>query len=345
MLKRLSHHITALSIIATVCSCAPQQPIRLIGEAQGTYYTIIYYDKEQRNLHEAIDSLLKDFDMTASLWEESSLIRRVNRNEDSIVNSLYADMLQKSVDINCLTGGKFDCTIGPLVNAWGFGFKNEQLPSAQTIDSLRQYTGVQPRLDTSADGQIKIIKPSPFTEIDFNAIAQGYTSDMVAKFLENKGIDSYIVDIGGEVIAHGYKPNGESWVVGVEQPAKNKYSSPEIALSVRLDNMAVVTSGSYRKYHEKDGMRYSHTIDPSTGYPVNHTLLSVTVIDTTSWRADALATAFMVMGKDSSLAFMESHPEAVPTKAVMFIYSEGDENKIYSTKEFTSLIKNRQRTI
>ena len=163
---------------------------------------------------------------------------------------------------------------------------------------------------------------------------------MVSHFLESKGISNYIVDIGGEVYAKGEKPDGTPWRVGIERPAENQYSAPEIETTIDVRNKAIVTSGSYRKYYEKDGIRYSHTIDPTTGRPVTHSLLSVTVVDTAAWRADALATAFMVMGLDRAKEFIDAHSNDRGTQAVFFIYSEGGEYRHYSTPGFKSLINN-----
>lgn len=309
----------------------------LQGEAQGTYYSIIYYDTAGRNLQASIDSLLHDFDLTASLWVDSSLIRRINNNTDSIVNELFAQLLRHSVEMNHYTDGCFDCTVGKLVNLWGFGFSKREQVSDQMIDSLLPYVGLQPTLVTLPDGRLAVRKADPNVTIDFNAIAQGYSTDMVSRFLEHKGITNFLVDIGGEVYARGCKPDSSRWSVGIEQPSETKYSDRKIATSIALSDASVVTSGSYRKYYEKDGERYSHTIDPKTGRPVEHTLLSVTVVDSSAWRADALATAFMVMGRERALEFIREHPEDSGAQQVCFIYNEGGENKIFMTEAFKKL--------
>jgi thiamine biosynthesis lipoprotein len=334
----ISHLLPVVILLATACS-RQAQPIRLQGQAQGTTYSITYYDPQQRNLQSAIDSLLDDFDQTASLWVDSSLIRRVNDNSDSVVNELFATLVDLSVLMHDFTGGAFDCTVGKLVNAWGFGFSKRETLDSSTIDSLLRYVGQQPEITRTSDGLPKVCKPYPETTFDFNAIAQGYSTDLVARFLEQQGIDNYLVDIGGEVYAKGCKADGTAWRIGIERPAENRYSSPEVETAIELHNLSVVTSGSYRKYYEKDGLRYSHTIDPSTGRPVEHSLLSVSVVDTAAWRADALATAFMVMGLDRAKQFIEEHPNDSGTQAVFFIYSDGDGYKTYATNKFNKLIK------
>lgn len=324
-------------LLFAACNRMPQ-PVRLQGEAQGTYYSVTYYDSLQRNLQSDIDSLLADFDLTASLWVDSSLLRRVNDRGDSLVNSLFATLVEKSVEMNKLTDGAFDCTVGRLVKAWGFGFSKREEINETTIDSLLRYVGPQPSIVYDTLGRPIVRKPFSATTFDFNAIAQGYASDLIGQYLEKQGIANYIVDIGGEVCAKGCKPDGSAWRVGIERPAENRYSSPEIETTITLHDQAVVTSGSYRKYYENNGIRYSHTIDPTTGRPVEHTLLSVSVVDTAAWRADALATAFMVMGLDRALQFIGQHPDDSGTQAVFFIYSDSDGYRTYATPAFEEMI-------
>lgn len=304
------------------------------GQAQGTYYSILYYDEAQRDFTQQIDSLLDDFDLTASLWVENSLLRKVNSNTDSVINDLFADLLAKSLQINQFTEGAFDCSVGKLVRAWGFGFEAGKDLTDFQIDSLRQYVGGEFQVYEN-NGTTYLHKPSRETEIDFNAIAQGYSVDMVGKFLASKGISNYLIDIGGEVIAHGSKSEGKPWCVGIEKPAAEKYEGRVVETVISLKDQSVVTSGNYRKYYEKDGVRYSHTIDPSTGRPVTHNLLSVSVIAKEAWYADAMATAFMVMGLERSLHFLESHPEIA---GAYFIYSEGAEYKTFATEGFKQLL-------
>ncbi|MBE0648021.1 MAG: FAD:protein FMN transferase [Bacteroidales bacterium] len=284
--------------------CAPStssDKIDFRGEAQGTYYAVTYYDEANRNLQPSIDSLLKAFDQTASLWVDSSLINRVNNNDDVIVNDDFLELFRMSQEVSSQTNGDFDVTVGPLVRAWGFGPENMPVIGPGTVDSLLplvNFRQIQVR-----NG--KVIKAFPGIKIDFNAVAQGYSVDIVARFLESKGIENYLVDIGGEVYAHGAKPDGKPWVVGIEKPSKNQSSSREIEAQLPVINRAVATSGNYRKYYEKDGVHYSHTIDPHTGYPVKHSLLGVTVVASTCASADAFATAFMVMGVDSAMKFLD----------------------------------------
>lgn len=333
-MKRL---LLVIALVAAFAAChRADEPIRLQGEAQGTYYSIAYYDAQHRNLQSQIDSLLHDFDMTASLWEENSVIRRVNSREDSVINDMFYDILEKSWKIERYTGGAFDCEIGALVNLYGFGFKNREDITDRQVDSLLSYvrsseTGVE-------DSVYKKIFLGEGVELDFNAIAQGYSVDLIARMFDSLGIESYLIDVGGEVIAKGLKHNGEPWTVGIERPAENKYSEQEIETAIGLRDKSVVTSGNYRKYYEQDGVRYSHTIDPATGRPVSHSLLSVSVVSREAWYADAMATSFMVMGLEKSLQFIAEHPDNPDIQAVFFIYDDHGAYKTYGTPEFQQLI-------
>lgn len=334
-------YLLLLPVLLVVACQRNNGPIRLQGEAQGTYYNIAYYDGQQRDFRPQIDSLLDDFDQTASLWVENSLIRRVNRHEDSLLNPLFCDLLKKSQEVSSYTGGAFNCEIGALVNLYGFGFKNRSDVSDAEVDSLLacihhdgqgEGTSVE-----EVEGVKRLFLPAG-VELDFNAIAQGYSVDMLAKMFDQKGVENYLIDVGGEVIARGCKADKSSWTVGIERPAADKYSSQEVEVAIRLDNQSVVTSGNYRKYYEENGVRYSHTIDPRTGRPVNHSLLSVSVVSREAWYADAMATAFMVMGLDKGLQFIKAHPDNPDIQAVFFIYDDQGEYKTYATPAFQKLI-------
>ena len=327
---------TAAALLTLFVSCNHNTPVQIFGQAQGTYYSIQYRDRQHRNLQPQIDSLLDAFDQEVSLWVDSSLLRRVNSNETTTITPLFADILSKSLQIHDYTDGAFDCRIGRLVQAWGFSFKQRCEPDSVEMATLLQAARAAVTLDT-VDGQLILRKENPATELDFNAIAQGYASDLVGKMLERYGIHDYLVDIGGEVVAHGEKAPNTPWRVGIEKPAASDTSAPVVMTAITLGNASVVTSGSYRKYYERDGVRYSHTIDPATGYPVGHTLLSVSVIEDESWLADAMATAYMVMGLDKARAFIDAHPDGPGTRAVLFIYDDHGTLKIYATEEFNKL--------
>ena len=340
---RAGRFLMALLATSLLIACNPNMhegendPIRINGEAQGTYYTIVYYDSLQRNLQPQIDSLLDAFDRSASLWVDSSLLRRVNANLTDSLDDILSFLLINSKYINSYTDGAFDCRIGRLVQAWGFSFRQREELDTRILDSLLVAARAEVYLSDIL-GTPRLCKENPATELDFNAIAQGYASDLVALFLVHQGITSYLVDIGGEVISRGTKPDSSTWRVGIERPAENRYSEPVVQTAIAIHDSAVVTSGSYRKYYEKDGVRYSHTIDPATGRPVQHTLLSTTVVEKECWLADALATAYMVMGLEKSKRFIASHPDGPGTQAVYFIYDSCGTLATYATPGFEKMI-------
>ena len=325
-----------LGLLALLAGCRTDDTVRFFGQAQGTYYSVQYRDAQRRDLQPQVDSLLAAFDQSASLWVDSSLLRRVNAGlTDSLDDILYT-LLTRSLQMEQYTGGAFNCRVGRLVQAWGFSFRQRQEPDDAELASLLQSAHGNIVLD-----QQRLAYKALGTEFDFNAIAQGYASDLVGQMLESMGIHDYLVDIGGEVVAHGRKADGSPWHVGIEQPSADSLSSPVVMTAIALRDASVVTSGSYRKYYERDGMRYSHTIDPATGRPVQHTLLSVSVVEKESWLADAMATAYMVMGLDSARAFIATHPNGPGTEAVLFIYDDGGEMKTYATPAWEDLTINR----
>lgn len=306
--------------LVMLASCLPrksQEKITFSGMAQGTYYAVTYFDDKGRDFQPRIDSLLQAFDMSVSMWEPNSVISRINRGEEDVsCDSVFINIYFLARAIAEESDGAFDYTVGPLVNAWGFGFEDRQKIDRALVDSL--LTLVDYRYVTLAGDRIIMEKPG--IRFDFNAIAQGYSVDLVGEFLSSMGITNYLVDIGGEVLAVGEKPQEGKWVVGIEKPAEDELSERQLQVTVNLKDGAMATSGSYRKFYEEDGVRYSHTIDPSTGYPVTHTLLSVSVVAGDCGTADAWATAFMVMGVERSKEVLAGRNDL----DAYFIYSGED---------------------
>ena len=322
-----------IAIIITSCSGNNDKiPIKLHGEAQGTYYSIIYFDSQQRDFQFEIDSLLDAFDQSVSLWVPNSILSRVNNNEDNIlIDKFFSDNFFLSKKVASETDGAFDFTIGPLVKAWGFGYDNHKQIDSLIIDSLLNIVGYQ-KVDLFKN---RVIKKNKNTTFDFNAIAQGYSVDMVGQFLLDKQINNFLVDIGGEVMARGAKPDGSYWKIGIEKPAQNASDERNLSGVIKLINQSVATSGNYRNFFEEDGIRYSHTIDPHTGYPAQHNLLSVSIICNNTALADAYATACMVMGLEKSIKFVESRDDL----EAFFIYSnENGYYDVYSTSGFSNMI-------
>lgn len=328
-MKRIFILFVSLAILA---SCG-QQPKKMVlqGLAQGSYYAITYYDEQGRNFQHDIDSIFHAVDLSVNLWVDSSVISKVNRNEDVTLDSIFVDNFRIAQEAAALSGGYFDPTISPIVAAWGFSYKHGDSITPQLIDSLKLL--VDYRKVRIEDG--KVVKENPAMTLDFNAVAQGYTSDMIATFLDSRGIKNYLVDTGGEIMAKGGKPNGQPWIVGIEKPAESMNSEQVVQTRLALRDKGLVTSGSTRKYVERDGKRYSHCIDPHTGYPVEHQVLSVTVLAETSVWADALASICMVMGMEQSLPLIEG----MDGVEAYYIYVNGEgEFETFATEGFKKLI-------
>ena len=317
-------------VMLAACGRQPQR-IVLQGLAQGSYYAVTYFDEENRNFQPKIDSIFHAVDMSVNLWVDSSIISKVNRNEDVTLDSIFIDNFNIAQEAARLSDGYFDPTISPIVAAWGFSYKSGDSITPQLIDSLKQL--VNYRKICIENG--KVIKENPDMKLDFNAIAQGYTSDMIAAFLESRGINNYLVDTGGEIMARGSKPNGQPWIVGIEKPAENWDSEQVVQTRIALRDKGLVTSGSTRKYVERNGRRYSHCIDPKTGYPVEHNVLSATVLAENSVWADALASICMVMGMEKSLPLIESMDGV---EAYYIFVNEQNELETFATEGFRELL-------
>ena len=275
------------------------------GSVFGTNYTISYYGPDTVDYRESIDSIFAAFNQSLSYYQTSSLISRINRNETDSIDDLFKVVFLRSMEIADETNGKFDPTVSPLVNAWGFGFERKSDVDASLIDSLKEFVGYE---KAWLEGN-RIVKADARVQFDFNAIAKGYASDVVGDFLESKGIGTYLVEIGGDLVAKGVKPDGSKWRIGLERPASSMFDAQEWDHIVEIKDIGLATSGNYRRYYEVDGQRYSHTIDPATGYPVEHALLSVSVFAPDGLSSDGYATAFMVMGFEKALAFVEARED------------------------------------
>lgn len=307
MNNRLS--VTLLIITISLTSCNKKvEYLNFTGFAQGTTYSMTYQSAgrlDPLTLRSKVEKILGDFDMSLSLYKDSSILCRVNRNETVIVDSFFADVFKKSKAISAMTGGAFDVTVGPLVKAWGFGPDEHRNFSDQKRDSLLRLVGME-KIELR-DG--RIIKALPGISLDFNAIAQGYSVDVICRYFDRQGIKSYLVEIGGEVRVRGDK-NGRPWKIGIDKPVDdNMIPGENLEAIVSLKDRALATSGNYRKFYVENGIKYSHTIDPKTGYPAMNQLLSATILSTECATADGVATACMVMGKDKSIEFLKQHPE------------------------------------
>ena len=283
------------------------------GYIFGTIYNITY--QNDKDLNAEIVAKLNKVDASMSAFNKQSVVSRINRNETVTVDPMFEEVFRLAEDVSKETGGAFDITVAPLVNAWGFGFKNGVKPTRHAIDSIRSLVGYQKV--SLKNGQIR--KADPRVMLDFSAIAKGYGSDVVARFLRQQGINNFMVEIGGEVITSGINDKRLPWRIGVTKPTDDSLSvNQELQTVLNLTDKAMATSGNYRKFYYKNGKKYAHTIDPKTGYPVQHNILSATVIARDCATADAYATSFMVLGLDGARNILDRHPELM----AYLIYSD-----------------------
>jgi thiamine biosynthesis lipoprotein len=305
--------------------------IKLEGRAQGTTYHISYYSKDSLSYKQSVDSLLKKIDSSLSTYLPASIISRINRNDPRVkADPHFKRVFERSMEVAEVTNGMFDITVAPVVNAWGFGFTKKSDITRTNIDSLLQWVGYK---KVTMEGNI-LVKQSPQMMLDMNAIAQGYTVDELAKLLDIRGVQSYIVELGGEVKAKGRKTNDEYWKVGIDRPSE--MDGGEYQAILKLENKSLATSGNYRRYYEENGRRYAHIIDPRTGYPAKHNLLSATVVAKDCMSADAFATAFMVMGYEGTKTFLAAHPHE--GLEVILIYDDDGKWKTYYSPSLQTVV-------
>lgn len=289
----------------------------------GTTYHVTY--QCDSDLTQSIKAELLKVDASLSPFNKESVITAVNENKDVQLDDMFKEVFNLAMDISKDTDGAFDITVAPLVNAWGFGFKNGFQPSSHQVDSLLQLIGYEKVL--MVDG--KVTKQDPRIMLDCSAIAKGYGTDRVARLLRSRGIQNYMVEIGGEVVTSGVNPERVPWKIGVTKPVDDSLNvGHELQTVLNVTNKAMATSGNYRNFYFKGGKKFAHTVDPKTGYPVQHSLLSATVLAKSCAVADAYATSFMVMGFDKARQVLDRHPELM----AYFIYSnqKGDMDVWYS---------------
>ena len=298
----------ALLIIATVW-IVQFRGTATLRTAEGPIFGTTYHIKYEAS--EALDSVilaeLKRVDASLSVFNPLSTISKINAGETQRVDFMMYDVLQKARKVSEATEGAFDVTVMPLVNAWGFGFKKGTFPTDTQVDSLRRIVGFH-HIELTKDSLVK--KDDARVMIDCGAIAKGYGVDRVAKVLRDHGVINYMVEIGGEVVTKGRNPEGHPWQIGISRPtAGAEVSSQPLQTVLSLENAALATSGNYRNFYEHNGKKYAHTIDPRTGRPVQHSLLSATVIAPDCATADAYATSFMVMGIEGAKQVLAKHKE------------------------------------
>jgi len=310
--------------------CGEKKPApyrKIAGFTQGTTFHITYEDRADKDFSGSVDSIFKAFDLTFSEYIPNSIVSRINQNDSSVVlDDMFIEVFNKSLEINKETHGALDLTVGPLVNAWGFGPEKKIKIDSSKIDSLLQYVGMQ---KVRIEGR-RLIKNLPGIKIDVNSIAQGYAVDVIYRYFEKLGIENFMVEIGGEVRTKGKNPKADSWRIGVDKPTEgNNEAGQDLQTIILLDNKSVTTSGNYRKYFEENGRKYSHIIDPHTGYPYKNNLLSVTVIAKDALTADGYDTPLMVLGLEGAREVLKQHPEL---DAYMIYSDESGKFRIEYTK-------------
>lgn len=314
----------ALLIIGTVVIIRQQRNMPYQhdeGFVFGTVYHVSY--QHERNLQKEIEAEMQKVDDALSTFNKNSIISKVNENKQVELNDMFVDIFNLAQDISKDTDGAFDITVAPMVNAWGFGFKEGTPPTKHVIDSLKTFVGYE-KVELK-DG--KIVKKDPRMMLDCSAIAKGYGVDVVADYLKKQGIKNFIVEIGGEIVSSGISEKRLPWKIGVTKPIDDSLKqNQELQTILNVTNKAMATSGNYRNFYYKNGKKYAHTIDPKTGYPVQHSILSATVLADRCATADAYATSFMVMGLDKTKEMLKKHPELM----VYIIYADSQgNNKIW----------------
>lgn len=308
MTNRLLSFILFLFVLSQ--SCKKNTPVfeNISGFTQGSTYSVVYETNgkiKKDDIRLKIEKIFHDFDLSLSIYNDSSIISRINRNENVKVDLYFTEVFTKSALISELTGGAFDITVGPLVKAWGFGPDEIRSFTESRRDSLLKLIGMSKV--SLKNGHV--LKSDPGIYLDVNAIASGYSVDLICQFFDKLKIKDYLIEIGGEVRVKGTRA-GKLWRIGVDKPFDNNLIPGESLQAIaHITDRALATSGNYRKFYIENGIKYSHEIDPKTGYPAKNTLLSVSVLADDCAMADGLATACMVMGKERTIEFLRAHPE------------------------------------
>lgn len=333
--KNAAKALLACIIALCIASCTKKGSNYAIldGFAQGGTYHLVYQmpaNLEQASLPDTLSKCFSRIDKSLSGYDSTSLVSQINRGENPPLDSLFIECFNLSKDIYEATGGAFDISGAPLFDIWGFGFREKVQITPQMIDSIRQFVGMDKLSITydSASNAHFLHKADTRMKVNFNAIAQGYSCDYIAAKLEQMGITDYLLEIGGEIICKGKNSKGKEWSIAIDKPIDGNFlPGNDIQTIIELTDAGLVTSGNYRKFYIENGEKYSHTIDPATGYPVKHNLLSATVMAHTAAEADAYATYMMVIGLEKAKEFLEQNPQM----EALLVYGEGEGLKVFST--------------
>lgn len=327
-------------LLFVAAACTPHNKssyFKISGFCQGTTYHITFADIDSSDVKKDIDLLLKEFDSSLSTYNKKSVISRFNSNDSTVfADEFFTTAFHRAIEISKASDGAFDITVAPLVNAWGFGFKNKEKISKHLIDSILPLVGYEKvRLIKG-----KLLKSNPKIMIDCNALAQGYSVDIVSKFLDSRGAKNYMVEIGGEVRVKGRNNQNELWKIGVEKPDE-KLGDKALSFQriLKMENISVSTSGNYKNFYIENGIKYAHTIDAKTGYPAKSNILSATVIASDCLTADAFATVCMVLGLEKSKELFGRHPEM----GCLLIYvNQNGDIQCYNTQNVAKYLLTKQ---
>jgi len=308
--KQLLISSAAIVVVAVVLLVLPDKSRETYfnnkGQVFGTYYAVQY--ENSQDLHDSLQAAFAAFDASLSMFNPNSTLSHINNGTDFLLDDYFLDMYRNAVEVNQLSSGAFDITVAPLVNLWGFGLKNRTNVSQEDVDNLLPHIGMNLiSLHNEGDGHTYLVKDDPEVQLDCGAVAKGQCCDIIAALLVRNGCQNYLVDIGGEVVAHGVNAEGNPWRIGITRPIDDASGMiNEVEVVLQTTDIAMATSGNYRNFYYDGEQKRSHTIDPRTGYPVQHTLLSATVRSNTCMRADALATACMVLGEEEAMKMIEA---------------------------------------
>ena len=312
-------------ILLFMTSCSKKIEYKTIdGFAQGTTYHIVYSYKGGDTLNSLVTEILERIDSSVSVYKPESIISRINRNEETVPDSLFINVFNRSREFYDLSGGSFDISAAPLFDVWGFGAKERIEVTQQMIDSILAFVGMDKVW--LENGVVK--KSDPRVTLNMNAIAQGYTSDVIAAEFDKRGVENYLIEVGGEIFCKGLNPKGKEWSVAIDKPVEgNMIQGEQIQDILNLSNRGLATSGNYRKFFKEGDKVFSHTIDPKTGFPAKQNLLSTTIIAKDAMTADAYATYFMVVGLDKAKEILALNPDI----DAYLVYGENGEFRVFST--------------
>lgn len=329
--------LLALMLLLSVCACSTDRYVTIEGFAQGGTYSVkcsLSGTAMRQDVKDAVDSVLLRIDNSISGYNKGSILSRVNNGERVPLDDIFIDIFNISKEIWSKSGGAFDPSAGPLFDLWGFGFADSTATAEQKAllaAGMKEYIGMDLfSFEVTPEGTF-LVKAGERCRLNFNAIAQGYSCDLVARVLESFGSSNYIIELGGEIVCKGQREQGGPWRIWIDKPQDGNNVSGALKQDVvSISDCGLVTSGNYRKFYVEDGQKYSHTVDPVSGAPVRHSLLSATVVACDGATADAYATWFMVIGTDAARQVISTQLASEGVEAYL-VYGDQDDMRVWHT--------------